>query len=186
MWFILGRFPWCPSPSPIYPSHLWVSMCDSINLMSSLVSDQRRWPGVSWHLPIPVLSLVASVPNALLLASEYLLISPMTDRPGHMGLHNWGSELLSIVITEPHADTDTECVTSLDTEKYCRKKSGEKNSQKKIDEKKQAEKNISWPGSPCHVEIQLWTADAYLPPGNIWLIETFLRPSIYLFKKNLG
>ena len=132
MWFILGRFPWCPSPSPIYPSHLWVSMCDSINLMSSLVSDQRRWPGVSWHLPIPVLSLVASVPNALLLASEYLLISPMTDRPGHMGLHNWGSELLSIVITEPHADTDTECVTSPGHRKIL---------QKKIRQKKQAKKN---------------------------------------------
>ena len=84
----------------------------------------------------------------------------MTDRPGHMGLHNWGesSELLSIVITEPHADTDTECVPSLDTEKYCRK-NRRKNRQK--------EKMYLDQAPAVNVEIQLWTADAYLPPGNI-------------------
>ena len=60
-----------------------------------------------------------------------------------MGLHNWGSELLSIVITEPHADTDTECVTSPGHRKILQKKIDEKKLQKKIDEKKQAEKNIS-------------------------------------------
>ena len=63
-----SRFP-CPSRIHL----IWVSMCDSINQMSTLVSDQPWWPGLS-SSPIPSLSLVASVPAVLPLAGDYLPI----------------------------------------------------------------------------------------------------------------
>ena len=110
MWFILCR---CPCPS----IHLWSISSESVSviqliwcpLMSVTSHDGQRWAA---HTCLPSHWSFKS-----LLTIHWLLMiwsSPwMTDRPGHMGLHNFGQRAINIlVITASHMGvSDGICVT---------------------------------------------------------------------------